>query len=102
VESVRSPAALVLILGQGVGRMMGKGDPAGAEDQIDPPLGIDGADDAGWEFRARIGPAGFSVERDSVLVGRPRFQPIDADQRVVVSLDTKGVRAIVEHLNLAG
>jgi hypothetical protein len=81
---------------------MREGDPAGAEDQIDPPVRIDRADDAGRELGARLGPAGFPVERDPVLVRRPRFEPLDADQRIVVALDPEGGRAMVKHLDLTG
>jgi len=81
---------------------MREGNPAGAEDQVDPAVRINRADDAGREPRVGLGPVDLAIERDAVLVTRPGLEPAHADERVVMTLDAKGARAVVEHLHLAG
>src|SRR5919109_3932652 len=82
--------------------MVRDGDPAGAEDHVDPPARIEGADYAGRELGFRERPLRLSVEGDLIGIARARFEPLDADQRVVVALDAEGARAMLEHLHLTG
>ena len=79
---------------------MRESDPAGAEDQIDPPVRIDGADDAGRELGVLL--ASERPRRERRCTRRfSRFEPADADQRVVVTFHGECARAMTEDLNLA-
>jgi hypothetical protein len=84
------------------GRLVGDSDPAGAEVDVEVPIGVDGADRARRQARARLGPANLAVEPDLVLVAAGRLEAADADQGVVVALDPEGPLAVAEDLYLAG
>ncbi len=80
----------VLVLAQGVRRLVRGGDAAGAEDDPRPRvLGVR-AQDARREAAVRLRPDDLAVQRHLVRRRRVGRQPVDVDERVVVALDAEG------------
>ena len=101
-ERVDLTPAWVVVLAEPVGRVMGHRDAAGAEGQAQRLVLRMGADDA-----RGIGIAGRRPHRRAVeahLVGQraARCQAVEDDEREVMPGDLEGLRAAVEHRDLAG
>ena len=102
VERVDLGSVVVLVLGEDVGRFMRQREPARAEGDRSSLSGSSVRICAGREVGVAHRPAALAVQPHLVL-GIPCPVPaLDADQRVVVSVDAEGVLGVAEHLDLAG
>ena len=101
-EGVELLAVGVAVLRLHVLALVGEGDPAGAEADVDRLRTVDRADRARRQVRGGLRPAPLAVEPDLVLVEPGRLQAFDADQRVVVLLDREGRLLAAEDLDRAG
>ncbi len=100
-QRVDLAAALVLVLGERVGRLVRGRHAAGAERDLERAVLRVGAELAGREAVVAR-PDTLPVEQHLVLVPRPRLEPAAADERVVVVAHAEGPLARAEHLDLAG
>ena len=83
------PASVLLVvsLRQGVGRLVGQRHAAGAEHELEPAPALERPDDARRELESGGGQAPRRPALTSYSSLEPGSRPIDADQRVLVSLD---------------
>ena len=102
VQGVHAEAPGVVGEVQGVGRLVGRGDAAGAEDELYGLPFPQGANAAQGERRAGLRPPLLAVEFHLVLVALPRLQACHVDQGVVVVSDTERGGGATEDLDLAG
>ena len=101
-ERVDLVAAFVLVFGLRVGLLVGDGDAAGAEGDVERALAAERAQGRRRQRRVGLRPAHLAVEPHVIGVLGAGLQPFDPDQRVVVALDREGRLDRAEHGDLAG
>ena len=101
MKRVNLDSVVVLVLGEDVRRLQRQGEPARAEGDPQLAVRVQRADLAGRESRTAHRPATLAVQPHLVLVDGVRLQALDADERVVVSVDAEGRLGMTEDLDLA-
>jgi hypothetical protein len=101
-ERVDLVAAFVGVFGLGVGLLVGDGDAAGAEGDVERPVAAEGAQGRRRQRRFALRPAHLAVEAHVIGVLGVGLQAFDPDQGVVVVRDGEGRLDGTERGNLAG
>ncbi len=101
VKGVHPEPTFVLLVAEGVGRLVWRRDAARAEDELDLIPVVRGPNHARRERRTRLRPDLLPVQAHLVPVRVSWLEARDVDEGVVVAPDAERGRGAPEHLDLA-